>query len=66
MIISSMLVMTELVRLDIHTDMLCLHQRIFLKSALYKYCGRCGLGLFAPDREVWKAPVNMVMSLQFV
>jgi len=45
MISSSMLVMIGHVR-EISTNLLCLHQRIFCKSVLYKYCGRCGLGLF--------------------
>jgi len=36
------------------------------KSVLYKYCGSCGLGFWAPDRKMWKALLYMVMCLQVV
>ena len=48
------------------TILLCLYQRIFSKSVLYKYCGRCGLGMFGPDTKVWEAPLKMVMCLKVV
>jgi len=47
--------------------MLCLHQRIFFKSQYYiNTVGDVDWVYLAPDRKVWKAPLNMVMFLTVV
>ena len=35
-------------------------------SLIYNYCGKYGQVFQAPDRKLWKAPLNVVMSLQIV